>query len=240
MAGHNKWSTIKNKKGKEDAKKAKVFTKLGRALMVAAREGGGDIEYNAALNAAVEKAKAANMPNDNINRAIKKGTGEVGGAAFEEITYEGYGPEGIAVIVHCLTDNRNRTAADIRHAFDKYGGNLGTSGSVLFMFERKGVLIIDGSDLDEDQVMMDSLEVGADDFQAVEEIFEVYTSVENFDKVRKALSDKDYKFEEADIMYMPNNYQAIQSEENIKLMEKMIDILEDNDDVQDVYHNWDI
>lgn len=240
MAGHNKWSTIKNKKGKEDAKKAKVFTKLGRALMVAAREGGGDIEYNAALNAAVEKAKAANMPNDNITRAIKKGTGEVGGAAFEEITYEGYGPEGIAVIVHCLTDNRNRTAADIRHAFDKYGGNLGTSGSVLFMFERKGVLIIDKKDLDEDQVMMDSLEVGADDFQAEEDFFEIYTSVENFDKVRNSLAEKNYKFEEADLMYIPNNYQAIQSEDNIKLMEKMIDILEDNDDVQDVYHNWDI
>ncbi len=240
MAGHNKWSTIKNKKGKEDAKKAKVFTKLGRALMVAAREGGGDIEYNAALNAAVEKAKAANMPNDNINRAIKKGTGEVGGAAFEEITYEGYGPEGIAVIVHCLTDNRNRTAADIRHAFDKYGGNLGTSGSVLFMFERKGVLIIDKEGLDEDQVMMDSLEVGADDFQAEEDFFEIYTSVENFDKVRNSLAEKTYRFEEADLMYIPNNYQAIQSEDNVKLMEKMIDILEDNDDVQDVYHNWDI
>ena len=240
MAGHSKWSTIKNKKGKADAKRGAVFTKLARYISVAAREGGADPEYNAALKAAIEKAKAENMPNDNIERAIKKGAGGMEGEDYESVNYEGYGPEGIAVIVSCLTDNRNRTAGEVRHFFDASGGNLGQTGSVSFMFERKGILWILSEGKDEDEVMMDALEAGASDLiHDEEEIFEVITEVDVFNDVRDTLSKK-YSFEKAELSYIPQNYTKISNEENLKKMVKLLDQLEDNDDVQDVYHNWDV
>ncbi|WP_425539913.1 YebC/PmpR family DNA-binding transcriptional regulator [Microaceticoccus formicicus] len=238
MAGHNKWSTIKNKKGKEDAKRGKVFTKLARMIIVAAREGGIDPEYNSSLKTAIEKAKAENMPNDNIERALKKAAGDADSDNFEEVIYEGYGPEGTAVLVSCLTDNRNRTAADVRHAFDKYGGNLGQTGSVSYMFERKGLLVLDGEKLDEEEFMMEALEAGAEDFTSEDGIFEVVTATDDFSSARDTLSAAGHEFLKAELYYLPSNYNDINSEENIKNMEKMIDALEDNDDVQDVYHNW--
>ncbi len=195
MAGHSKWSNIKHKKGKEDAKRAKEFTKLGRSIMVAAREGGPDPEYNPALKAAIEKAKAANMPNDNIERAIKRGSGELEGGNFEEIVYEGYGPGGIAVFVSCLTDNRNRTASEVRHAFDKYGGNLGQTGCVSFMFDRKGLLVIDKKEsIDEEELMLQAIDLGAEDFNSEDDFYEIITSPENFNQVRDALSSNGYEF----------------------------------------------
>jgi YebC/PmpR family DNA-binding regulatory protein len=241
MAGHSKWNNIKNKKGKEDAKRASIFTKLGRYIMVAARDGGPDPDYNPALKTAIEKAKAANMPNDNIERAIKKGSGELDGAAYEEIIYEGYGPSGVAVIVSCLTDNRNRTASDVRHAFDKNGGNLGTTGSVSFMFDRKGVIAIEREDsIDEDELTMLAIDLGAEDFESDENGFEITTSVEDFNSVRDGLSEAGYKFAMAEISYIPQNTVTLTDEEAIKKMTKLIDMLEDNDDVQEVYHNWEM
>ena len=241
MAGHSKWNNIKNKKGKADAKRAKEFTKLGRNISVAAREGGSDPEYNAALKSAIEKAKAGNMPNDNIERAIKKGAGDLGGAAYEEILYEGYGPSGVAIIVSCLTDNRNRTASDIRHAFDKYGGNLGTNGSVLFMFDRKGIIGIEREDyIDEDELTMMAIDLGAEDIESDEVGFEIITSVEDFNSVRDGLSEAGYSFAMAELSYIPQNTVTLTDEDDISNMNKMIDLLEDNDDVQDVYHNWDM
>lgn len=237
MAGHNKWSTIKNKKGKEDAKREKIFTKLGRIIAVAVKEGGPDPGYNAALKAAIEKAKAENMPNDNIERAIKKASGAGETDNFEAITYEGYGPEGIAVIVNCLTDNKNRTAADIRHAFDKCGGNLGQSGSVQFLFTRHGMLVLDAANLDEEEVMADAIETGAEDFIVYDEVYNILTSPENFADVRDALGEK-YSFETADLVYLPVTETEISDEENRENMSKLIEMLEDNDDVQDVFHNW--
>ncbi len=238
MAGHNKWSKIKNKKGKEDSKRAKEFTKLGRALMVAAKTGGDNPDYNASLKTAIEKAKAINMPNDNIMRAIKKGASSNEGDNFEQVTYEGYGPSGIAVIVECLTDNRNRTAPDIRHAFDKFGGNLGTTGSVSFMFDHLGVIIIDESKYDSDTVIMDAMETDITDAKSEDGFIEIYTSIEDFNTVKEFLQEKDYEFVDSDIMYIPTNYQEIDKEAANK-MEKLIDMLEENDDVQNVYHNWD-
>jgi YebC/PmpR family DNA-binding regulatory protein len=241
MAGHSKWNNIKNKKGKEDAKRAKVFTKLGRYIMVAAKEGGADPDYNPALKAAIEKAKAENMPNDNIERAIKKGSGELGADNFEEIIYEGYGPGGIAVFATCLTDNRNRTAPDVRHAFDKCGGNMGQSGCVTFMFDRKGMLAIERTDsIDEDELTMLAIDLGAEDFSAEDEGFEIITAPEDFNGVRDGLSEKGYTFAMAELTYIPQNTIELTSPEDIKNMEKLIDMLEDNDDVQEVYHNWEM
>lgn len=241
MAGHSKWSNIKNKKGKEDAKRAKEFTKLGRYIMVAAKEGGMDPDYNPSLKAAIEKAKAANMPNDNIDRAVKKGGGELGADNYEEIIYEGYGPGGIAVFVECLTDNRNRTAADVRHAFDKSGGNLGQSGCVTFMFDRKGILGVERIDgLDEDELMMTAIELGAEDVQAEEEGIEIITSPESFNEVRDGLKDENYEFAMAELTYIPQNTIELKDDDEIKNMEKLIDMLEDQDDIQEVYHNWEI
>ncbi|MDO5690430.1 MAG: YebC/PmpR family DNA-binding transcriptional regulator [Tissierellia bacterium] len=240
MAGHSKWNNIKNKKGKEDAKRGKVFTKIARSIIVAVREGGADPDYNAALKTAIEMAKAENMPNDNIDRAIKKGAGDVGADNYEEVMYEGYGPEGTAVMVACLTDNRNRTAPEVRHAFDKYGGNLGQNGSVSFLFQRKGLLLIDGEGLDEEEVMMEALDAGAEDFSAEEGTFEVTTTIEDFSKVRDALKSGGYSFLKAELYYLPSNYNAIMDPANIVNMTKLIDALEDNDDVQSVYHNWDM
>jgi YebC/PmpR family DNA-binding regulatory protein len=241
MAGHSKWANIKHRKGRQDAKRAKMFTKLARAITVAAREGGGDPEYNANLKTAIEKAKAANMPNDNIDRAIKKGVGETGGANFEEIMYEGYGPSGVAVMVQCLTDNKNRTAADVRHYFTKYGGNLGASGCVSFMFDRKGVLIIDNEDgIDEEELMMQAIEAGAEDFSTEEGYFEITTAPEDFPQVRDALKEAGYKFSTAEVSFIPQTMTKLTSEDDLKNMSKLIDALEDNDDVQEVYHNWDM
>ena len=241
MAGHSKWNNIKNRKGKEDAKRGKVFTKLARYIMVAAKEGGGDPDYNPSLKAAIDKAKAENMPNDNIERAIKKGTGESGSDSYEEITYEGYGPSGTAIIVSCLTDNRNRTASDVRHAFDKYGGNLGQSGSVSFMFDRKGLIAIERTDsVDEDELTMLSIELGAEDFEAEESGFEIITAPTDFNGVRNGLQEAGYQFAAAELTYLPQNMVALSDEKDIKNIEKLIDMLEDNDDVQEVYHNWEI
>ncbi len=241
MAGHSKWSNIKNKKGKEDAKRAKVFTKLGRYIMVAAKEGGSDPEYNPALKAAIDKAKAENMPNDNIDRAIKRGAGELGSDNFVEIIYEGYGPSGVALFATCLTDNRNRTASDIRHAFDKFGGNLGQSGSVTFMFDRKGLIAIERADkVDEDELTMMAIDLGAEDFEASEEGFEIICQPADFVKLRDGLEEAGYEFAAVELTYIPQNTVELTDEEDIKNMEKLIDMLEDNDDVQEVYHNWEM
>ncbi len=238
MSGHNKWSSIKDKKGKEDAKRGKIFTKIARMISVAVREGGPDPDYNPSLKSAIEKAKAENMPNDNIQRAIKKGSGEDSGASYEKIIYEGYGPEGVAVIVNCLTDNRNRTAADIRHAFDKFGGNLGQNGSVIFMFDHKGVLTIDKKDKDEEEFMLEAIDAGAEDVQMEEDLFVVTTSMDDFAKVRDNLLENGYEFHTADLFYLPQNEIAVEDPEAQKKLQKMIDMLEDNDDVQSVFHNW--
>ncbi len=241
MAGHSKWNNIKNRKGKEDAKRAKVFTKLGRYIMVAAKEGGPDPDYNPALKAAIDKAKAENMPNDNIERAIKKGSGELGADNYEEIIYEGYGPGGIAVFAACLTDNRNRTAPDVRHAFDKGGGNMGQSGCVTFMFDRKGMIAIERTDsIDEDELTMLAIDLGAEDFVSEDEGFEVITSVEDFNTVKDGLAEAGYEFAMAELTYIPQNTISLTNPDDIKNMQKLIDMLEDNDDVQEVYHNWEM
>ncbi|MBN2795628.1 MAG: YebC/PmpR family DNA-binding transcriptional regulator [Clostridia bacterium] len=233
--------TIINKKGKMDAKKAKVFTKMGRYIMVAAREGGGDPEYNAALKSAIEKAKAANMPKDNIERAVKKGTGDADGAIFTELTYEGYGPGGIAVLVECLTDNTNRTAANVRSYFVKGNGNLGTNGCVSFMFDKKGVLVIDRDEdltVDPEELEMQVIEAGAEDFSVEDTHFEIITDVEDFGAVRDALAAEGYTFSMAELRYLPQTMTALSKDEEIKYMNKLIDLMDDDDDVQNVYHNW--
>ncbi len=232
--------TIINRKGKQDAKKAKIFTKLGRYIMVAAREGGSDIEYNPALKSAVEKAKAANMPNDNIDRAIKKGAGELGDAIFTELTYEGYGAGGCAVLVECLTDNTNRTAAAVRSYFTKANGNLGTNGCVSFMFDRKGVLVIDKSDnLSDEDVEMAVIEAGAEDLFIEDEYYEIITDVADFAMVRDDLSDEGYVFSMAELRYLPQTMTSLSSDDDVKNMNKLIDALEEDDDIQNVYHNFD-
>jgi YebC/PmpR family DNA-binding regulatory protein len=241
MSGHSKWNNIKNKKGKEDARKGKVFTKLARYIMVAAKEGGPDPDYNPALKAAIEKAKAENMPNDNIERAIKKGTGELGGQAFEEIMYEGYGPSGIAIMVNCLTDNRNRTASDIRHAFDKFGGNLGQSGSVSFLFEKKGILAIEkNEEIDEEELTLLSIDLGAEDIYIEEDGYQIITDPKDFSKVEDGLKESGYNFIMAEISYIPQTTLTLIDEKDIKNMNRLLELLEDNDDVQEVYHNWEM
>lgn len=240
MSGHSKWANIKHKKEKSDAKKGKIFTKLGREITVIVKSGGPDPESNSKLRDVIAKAKANNMPNDNIDRCIKKASGELGADNYEEITYEGYGPSGVAVIVETLTDNRNRTAGDLRHYFDKFGGNLGQNGCVSFMFDQKGVIIIDNAEeeLEEDAVMMDALDAGAEDFTANEDCFEILTSTENFSSVRDALEEKGYSFASAEIEQIPQTTVSLTDEKDILFMGKLIDILEDNDDVQSVWHNW--
>ncbi len=239
MSGHSKWNNIKRKKEKTDGAKAKIFTKIGKELAVAVREGGSaDPAANSRLRECIAKAKANNVPNDNIERIIKKAAGEGSADNYEALTYEGYGPCGIAVIVETLTDNRNRTAADMRHCFDKFGGNLGQSGCVSFMFNKKGVLEIDAEGLDEDKVMEDALEAGASDFAADDEVFEVTTEPEDFSAVCEDLEKKGYKFLSADVAMVPDVYSAIEDEEASIKMGKLLDMLEDNDDVQNVWHNW--
>ncbi len=243
MSGHNKWSTIKQKKGKNDAARAKVFTKIGRELMVAVKEGGSaDPSVNSKLRDIIAKAKAANVPNDNIDRIIKKAAGDGDSNNYESVTYEGYGPNGIAVIVEALTDNRNRTAGDVRHYFDKFGGNMGQQGCVTFMFEKKGVLVIEREDLeaDEDKVMEDALEAGASDFEADEDVFTIYTEPSDFSAVRDDIAAKGYEFASAEIEMVPNTYTKLDSEETKEAMQKMLDMFEDNDDIQNVWHNWEM
>ncbi len=232
--------TIVNRKEKQDAKRAQLFTKYARFITVAVREGGSDPEYNAALKNAVEKAKAINMPNDNIERAIKKGEGGPDGDDFENIIYEGYGPSGVAIIVEALTDNRNRTGSNIRYYFDKNGGNLGTTGCVGFMFDRKGQMIIEKSENtnDEEALMELVLEAGAEDFRVHPEEFEILTAPEDFYNVKNILMEKGYTFIEADIAMVPQTMVKLENEADIKAMNKLIDMLEDDDDVQQVYYNW--
>ena len=239
MSGHSKWNNIKRKKEKADGAKAKVFTKIGRELAVAVKEGGsGDPAANSRLRDCIAKAKAANVPNDNIDRIIKRAMGDGNADNYENITYEGYGPSGVAVIVETLTDNRNRTAADVRPAFDKYGGNLGTTGCVSFMFKEKGVIVVEREGLDEDTVMADALEAGASDFAADEDVFEISTEPADFSGVREDLEKKGYEFVSAEVEMVPDTYTAITDEETVIKMQKMLDLLEDNDDVQNVWHNW--
>ncbi len=238
MSGHSKWANIKNRKGKQDAAKGKIFTKMAKLIAVAAREGGSDPEMNAKLRDAVAKAKAANMPNDNIDRAIKKGAGELAGTVYEEITYEGYGPGGVAVIVNALTDNKNRTAGDIRHAFDKNGGNLGTNGCVAYLFTKAGRIMIEKKDgLDEDELMMIALDAGAEDMETSEDGYEIKTAPEDFAKVMDALNDAGVEVLSGEIAMIPSTETDI-SEADAKKMEKMLDMFDDNDDVQEVWHNW--
>ena len=240
MSGHSKWNNIKRKKEKTDGQKAKIFTRMGREISVAIREGGSaDPSTNSKLKDAIAKAKANNVPNDNIERILKKAASEGSGENYEALQYEGYGPCGIAVIVETLTDNRNRTAADLRHYFDKCGGNLGQTGCVSFMFNKKGKLIVEAEGLDEDKVMEDALEAGASDFAADEDIFEITTEPEDFSAVRDALESKGYTFLTAEIQMVPDVLSSIDDPDAIKNMDKLLDMLEDNDDVQDVWHNWD-
>lgn len=241
MSGHSKWSNIKRKKEKTDGARAKIFTKIGRELAVAVKEGGGaDPAVNSKLKDCIAKAKANNVPNDNIERIIKKAAGSSDSEKYEAIVYEGYGPSGVAVIVESLTDNRNRTAADLRHYFDKFGGNLGTPGCVSFMFAKKGVIVIEKAGKSEDEVMEAALEAGASDFLADEDIFEVYTEPEDFSDVREALESKGYEFASAEVEMVPSTYSSIAEEENRAKMQKLLDALEDNDDVQNVWHNWEM
>lgn len=241
MSGHSKWNNIKRKKGAADAQRGAIFTKLGREIQVAVKQGGADPEGNSRLKDVIAKAKANNMPNDNILRSIKKASGANDTENFEEIIYEGYGPGGIAVMVRTLTDNRNRTAGDIRHLFDKFGGNMGTTGCVSFQFEEKGSLIISREDfpaLDEEIVMMDALEAGAEDFAAEEESFEITTSPEAFTDVRGQLEKQSYEFADASVGPVPTVWAKLEDSDMVEKMEKMIDRMEELDDVQEVFHNW--
>ena len=238
MSGHSKWKNIMHKKGKTDAQRAKIFTKIGREMTVCVKQGGPDPNVNSKLKDLIAKARANNVPMENIERIIKKASGELGGANYESIVYEGYGPCGVAVIVETLTDNRNRTAGDMRHYFDKYGGNLGTSGSVSWMFSSKGQLILESARYDPDQVMEDALEAGASDFEDEGEVLTITTEPADFSAVHEALTDKGYEFLEAEVAMVPSTSGVIEDPELVKKMEKLLELLEDNDDVQNVYHNW--
>ena len=239
MSGHSKFANIKHKKEKNDAAKGKIFTKIGKELAVAVKEGGSaDPANNSRLRDVIAKAKANNMPNDTIDRNIKKAEGDANAANYEHITYEGYGPNGTAIIVEALTDNRNRTAGDVRHYFDKSGGNLGTVGCVSFMFEQKGMLIVDKEGRNEDTVMEDSLEAGASDFQTDGDVFVIETAPEDFSAVLDALTNKGYEFISAEVEMVPSTYTEITDDEIAVKMQKLLDSLEDNDDVQNVWHNW--
>ncbi len=237
MSGHSKWNNIKRKKEKTDAAKASVFTRIGRELAVAVKEGGPDPASNSKLRDVITKAKANNVPNDNIDRMLKKAAGETD-KEYEEIIYEGYGPNGVAVVVEALTDNRNRTAGNIRHYFDKNGGNLGQNGSVMFMFERKGVIIMNAEGLDEETVMMDALDVGAEDFNPDGEIFEITADPNEVMKVAAALQEKGYTLESAEAAYVPATTTVLEDEESLFKMNRMLDMMEEDDDVQNVWHSW--
>lgn len=239
MSGHSKWHNIQKTKGAADAKRSQIFTKIAREMIVAVKTGGsGDPANNSRLATVIAKAKAANMPNDNIKRTIDKALGSGNADAYENVTYEGYGPSGVAIIVEALTDNRNRTAPEVRHLLDKYGKGLGATGCVSWSFDKKGVIVIEREDLDEDTVMEDALEAGADDMTADEDCFEITTSPDSFNEVVAVLEGKGYIFASAEIDMVPQTYVKLDSEDDIKNMEKLIDLLEENDDVQNVYHNW--
>ncbi|MGM9646837.1 MAG: YebC/PmpR family DNA-binding transcriptional regulator [Eubacteriales bacterium] len=238
MSGHSKWKNIMHKKEKTDAQKAKVFTKIGKEIAIAVREGGSDPAANGKLATLIAKAKSLNVPNDNIKRAIDKANTD--GVVYEEYTYEGYGPAGVAVIVTTATDNKNRTAGNVRHYFDKFGGNLGTQGCVSFMFSDQGLIVINNEegDYDEDTVMEAALEAGASDFQVDENVFEIYTEPEDLETVRAALEGA-YTIESAEVTKIPSSYITLDDPADVEKMEKLVDALEDDDDIQDVYHNWD-
>ena len=237
MSGHSKWSTIKRKKEKTDNARAKVFTKIGREIAVAVREGGPDPAGNSKLKDVIAKAKAANVPNDNIERIIKKAAGDGASANYEEVIYEGYGPAGVAVIVEALTDNRNRTAGDVRHYFDKYGGNMGQQGSVTFMFTRTGVVLVDAEDVSEDAIMEAALEAGAEDVIADDGVFDVRTGVHDVADVAEALTQAGYTVVSAQAEYVPSTYTRLEGDD-ITRMGKMHEMFEENDDIQAVWHNW--
>ena len=238
MSGHSKWANIKNKKAKTDAQKGKIFTKIGRELAVAVKAGGADPSVNSKLADVIAKAKANNMPNDTINRSIKKAAGEGDGANYEELVYEGYGPAGVAVIVELLTDNRNRTAGEIRHIFDKAGGSMGATGCVSWMFDKKGIIVVEKKDsIDEEELMMTALDVGAEDFAPQDETYEIYTTPEDFSAVRQALEEAGYEFLEAQTDMVPQNTVAVSGDDVLKKIYWMLDQFDDHDDVQNVYHN---
>ena len=238
MSGHSKWANIKHRKGAQDAKRGKIFTKLIKEVTIAARIGGADLESNARLRLAVDKAKQANMPKDNIDRGIKKGTGDLDGVTYEEGVFEGYGPGGVAVIVEFMTDNRTRTVADVRHAFNKYGGSLGVSGSVSFMFDRKGQIIF-SDDNDFETIFEAALEAGAEDVKEEDDIIEVITDPVEFETVKNNLEEQGLKYQSAEVTMIPQNLNPVEGKQAESLM-KMIDVLEDNDDVQNVHANFDI
>ena len=242
MSGHSKWHNIQKTKGAADAKRSAAFTKIAKEIIVAVKQGGsGDPNNNSRLATVIAKAKAANMPNDNIKRTIDKALGAGNTDNYEAVTYEGYGPCGVAVIVEALTNNRQRTAPEIRHYFDKYGGNLGAQGCVSWSFDRKGVIVINNEDedLDEETVMMDALEAGAEDFEADGPVFEVKTDPDAFPEVLAALEAKGYTFVGAEVEMVPQNYIKLTTDDDVKMMEKLLGMLEDNEDVQNVWHNWD-
>jgi YebC/PmpR family DNA-binding regulatory protein len=240
MSGHSKWSTIKHKKGAADAKRGKIFTRILKEMTVAARIGGGDPAGNPRLRAAVAEAKANNMPKDNIERAIKRGTGELEGATYEEITYEGYGPGGVAIIVECLTDNTNRTTPEIRHMFEKHGGNLGTPGSVRFQFEKKGYFAVEKSTVGEDKLMEIALEAGADDLQSDDsDVYEIYAAPEAFESVRQALESNKIPTVEAKLDMIPSTYVSVDEQKSKQIM-KLLELLDDHDDSQNVWSNFDV
>lgn len=240
MSGHSKWNNIKRKKEKTDGQRAKIFTKIGREIAVAVKEGGsGDPASNSKLKDVIAKAKANNVPNDNIDRIIKKAVGDGNADSYESIQYEGYGPNGIAVIVETLTDNRNRTAGDLRHYFDKFGGNLGQTGCVGYMFKKKGILVIECEGLDEDKVMEDALEAGAEDFSSDGDVFEVTTEPDDLSGIRDDLETKGYSFVSAEVEQIPDMYSSIADPEQAIKMDKLLEMLDDDDDVQNVWHNWD-
>lgn len=240
MSGHSKWSTIKRKKGANDAKRGKIFTRLIKEITVAARHGGGDPEGNPRLRSAISSAKAENMPKDNIARAIQKGTGEIAGEVYDEIMYEGYGPGGIAILVECLTDNRNRTVADVRHYFAKSNGNLGESGCVAYMFDKKGLILVDKTKVEEEALMDAALEAGAEDVVEEENEFQVLTAPEDFDEVRNALEEGGISFLDASVSMIPQNTVEVVDEKIARALMKLMESLEDHDDVQNVYANFDI
>ena len=240
MSGHSKWHNIQKTKGAADAKRSAAFTKIAKEIIVAVKQGGsGDPANNSRLATVIAKAKANNMPNDNIKRTIDKALGSGNTDNYESVTYEGYGPGGVAVIVEALTDNRQRTAPEVRHAFDKCNGNMGAQGCVSWSFDKKGVIVLDAEDLDEDTVMMDALDAGAEDMQADGPVFEITTDPDSFNDVVKALEEKGYSFESAEIEMVPQNYIVMTSEDDVRSMTKLLDMLDDNEDVQNVWHNWD-
>ncbi|MBQ1896408.1 MAG: YebC/PmpR family DNA-binding transcriptional regulator [Lachnospiraceae bacterium] len=241
MSGHSKFANIKHKKEKNDAAKGKIFTIIGREIAVAVKEGGPDPSNNFKLATVIAKAKANNMPNDTIERGIKKAAGEGGNVNYEYITYEGYGPSGIAIIVDTLTDNKNRTAANVRAAFTKGGGNVGTPGCVSFMFDKKGLIIVDKeeTELSADDLMMTALDAGAEDFSEEEDSYEIYTDPDAFDEVNKKLMDAGIPMLSAEVTMIPQNYVELSNEDDIKCLNRILDLLDEDDDVQNVYHNWD-